>query len=91
MRLQETRIGNRNYIIALVTLKPNAFRVIFSFQKNPTGQSHRAYDQVRPTFDRKMLESLANRRKDVRLVAEVVGDRQGKISRIKVDGHVQNL
>ena len=28
-----------------------------------------------------MLESWANRRKDVRLVAEVVGGRQGKISR----------
>ena len=33
VRLQETRIGNRNYIIALVTLKPKAFRVIISFQK----------------------------------------------------------
>ena len=31
-----------------------------------------------------MLQSWANRRKDVRLVAEVVGDRQGKISRSKV-------
>ena len=37
-----------------------------------------------------MLESWANRRKDVRLVAEVVGDRQGKISRSKVVRHVQN-
>ena len=27
----------------------------------------------------------------VRLVAEVVGDRKGQISRSKVDGHVQNL
>ena len=27
----------------------------------------------------------------VRLVAEVVGDRKGQISRNKVDGHVQNL
>ena len=54
-------------------------------------QSHRAYD-------RKMLQSRANRRKNVRLaaevvrlVAEVVGDRKGQISRNKVDGHVQNL
>ena len=38
-----------------------------------------------------MLESWANRRKNARLVAEVVGDRQGKISRSKVDGHVQNV
>ena len=45
-----------------------------------------------------MLESWANRRKNVRLVAEdvrfvkeVVGDRKGQISRNKVDGHVQNL
>ena len=45
-----------------------------------------------------MLQSWANRRKNVRLaaeierlVAEVVGDRKGKISRNKVDGHVQHL
>ena len=48
-------------------------------------QSHRAYDQVatslRPIF---FWESWANRRKNVRLVAEVVGDRQGKISRSNV-------
>ena len=31
-----------------------------------------------------MLESWANRRKNVRLVAEVMGDGQGKISRSKV-------
>ena len=53
--------------------------------------------RLRPTCDRKMLESWANRRKNVRLVAEVVqlvaevvGDRKGQISRNKVDGHVQN-
>ena len=52
----------------------------------------------RPTFDRKMLQLWANRRKNVRLVAEVVrlvtgvvGTRKGQISRNKVDGHVQNL
>ena len=61
-------------------------------------QSHRAYDQVTTyTCDRKMLESWVNRRTNVRLVAEVVrlvaevvGDRNGQISRNKVDGHVQN-
>ena len=49
---------------------------------------------LRPGYDlpatEKMLESWENRRKNVRLVAEVVGDRQGKISRSKVDGHDQN-
>ena len=47
--------------------------------------------RLRPTCDRKMLQSWANRRKNVRLVAEVVGVRKGQISRNKVDGHVQNL
>ena len=54
--------------------------------------------RLRPTCDRKMLKSWANRRKNVRqvaevvrLVAEVVGDRKGQTSRNKVDGHVQNL
>ena len=54
--------------------------------------------RLRPTCDRKMLQSWANRRKNVRLVAEVVrlvaegvGDRKRQISRNKVDGHVQNL
>ena len=44
-------------------------------------QSHRPYDQVTTYLRAKMLESWANRRKDVR---QVVGDRQGKISRSKV-------
>ena len=55
--------------------------------------------RLRPTCDRKKnLQSRANRRKNVRLVAEVVrlvaevvGDRNGQISRNKFDGHVQNL
>ena len=54
--------------------------------------------RIRPTCDRKMLQSWANRRKNVRLVAEVVRlvaevgcDRKGQISLNKVDGHVQNL
>ena len=50
---------------------------------------------LRPCYDlhatEKLLESGASRRKNVRLVAEVVGARQGKISRNKVDGHVQNF
>ena len=53
--------------------------------------------RLRPTCDRKRLQSWANLRKNIRLVAEVVrmvaevvGDRKGKISRQKVDGHVQN-
>ena len=61
-------------------------------------QSHRASTRLRPTCDRKMLQSWPNRRKNVglvayvvRLVAEVVCDRKGQISRNKVDGNVQNL
>ena len=52
---------------------------------------------LRPTCDRKLLQSWANRRKNVRLIAyvvrllaEIVGDRKGQISRNKVDCHVQN-
>ena len=61
-------------------------------------QSHRAYDQVTTYLRSKMLEWWANRRtivrlvsEVVRLVAEVVGDSKGEISRNKVDGNVQNL
>ena len=39
----------------------------------------------------KMLESRGNSRTNVRLVAVVAGDRQGKIGRINVDGHVENV
>ena len=46
------------------------------------------YDLAATEF---FLESWANRRKSARLVSEVVGDRQSKISRSKVDGHVQNF
>ena len=63
----------------------------YSCSKLLKPQSHRAYDQVTTYLRPKMLESWASRRKNVRLVAEVVGDRQGKISRNKVDGHVQNF
>ena len=52
---------------------------------------------LRPGYDLPATEKWANRRKNVRLVAEVVrlvaevvGDRKGQISR-NVDGHVQNL
>ena len=44
----------------------------------------RLTSRLRPSCDKKMLESWANRRKNVRLVAEVVGDRHNKISRSKV-------
>ena len=54
--------------------------------------------RLRPPCDRKMMTSWENRRKNVRvvaevvrLVAEVVGDGQGKINGNKVDGHVQNF
>ena len=44
---------------------------------NHTGLTTR----LRPSCDRKMLETWANRRKNARLLAEVLSDRQGKISR----------
>ena len=54
--------------------------------------------RLRPICDGQMLESWEHRRKNVRLVAEVVrlvaevvSDRKDKISRDKVDGHVQNV
>ena len=46
---------------------------------------------LRLGYDRKMLELLSNRRENVPLVVVVVGDRTSKISRNKVDGHVQNF
>ena len=46
---------------------------------------------LRPGYDRKMLELLSNRTENVPLVVVVVGDRTSKISRNKVDGHVQNF
>ena len=46
---------------------------------------------LRPGYDLPATDKLANRRTNARLVAEVVGDRKGQISRNKVDGHVQNL
>ena len=53
---------------------------------------------LEPGYDLPTTEKWANRRKNVRLaaeverlVAEIVGDRKGQISRNKVDGHVQNL
>ena len=45
---------------------------------------------LRPGYDRKM-ELLSNRRESVPLIVVVVGDRTSKISRNKVDGHVQNF
>ena len=50
---------------------------------------------LRPGYDLPATVKCENRgqvgRKNVRLVAEVVGDRQGKMSCNKVDGHVQNV
>ena len=46
---------------------------------------------LRPGYDRKLLELLSNRRESVPLIVVVVGDRTSKISRNKVDGHVQNF
>ena len=51
---------------------------------------------LRPGYDLPATVKCENRgqvveRTYVRLVAEVVGDRQGKMSCNKVDGHVQNL
>ena len=60
---------------------------VYSFSPSHT----RLTTRLRPTCDRKMLQSCAYRRKNirlvaevVRLVAEVVGDRKGQISRSKV-------
>ena len=68
-------------------------KVVVMFKPSHPGLTTR----LRPTYDRKMLQSWANRRENVllvaevvRLIAEVVGDRKGQISRNKVDGHVQN-
>ena len=46
---------------------------------------------LRPGYDRKLLELLSNRRESVPLIVVVVGDRTCKISRNKVDGPVQNF
>ena len=52
----------------------------------------RRSDMIWSGYDVPAIETWANRRNNVglRLVAEVVGDRKGQISRNKVDGHVQN-
>ena len=46
---------------------------------------------LRPGYDRNILESLSNRRESVPLIVVVVGVRRSKSSRYKVDGHVQNF
>ena len=53
--------------------------IMFKTSKIPVSPS------LRPGYDLSATEKCWNRRKNVRLVAEVVGDRQGKISRNKVD------
>ena len=49
--------------------------------------------RLQRSCDQNNLQSYTNRRMDVglRLVAVVVDDLKGQISRNKVDGHVQNL
>ena len=62
-------------------------------------RSHRAYDQVTTYLRSKHVVMMGQSYRTivrlvaevVRLVALVVGDRKGQISRNKVDGHVQNL
>ena len=62
---------------------------MFKTSKTPVTRDLRPGYELAAT--EKCLESRACRRKNVRLVAEVVGDRQGEFSRNKVDGHVQNF
>ena len=67
--------------------KSVAARSYVMFKPSLTGLTTR----LRRSCDQNNLESLTNRRKVIRLVAGVLGDRKGQISRNKVDGHVQNL
>ena len=67
--------------------KSVATRSYVMFKTSHSGLTTR----LRRSCDQNNLESYKNRRKDVRLVAEDVGDRKGQISRNKVDGHVQNF
>ena len=46
---------------------------------------------LRPGYDRKLLELLSDRRESVPLIVVVVGDRTSKTSSNKVDGHVSEL
>ena len=69
----------------------NPFLVTWQTALYVLSPSHTGLTTRLPTCDRKMLESSANRRKNIRLVAWVVGDRQSKIGRSKFDGHVQNV
>ena len=67
--------------------KPVAARSYVMFKNSHTGLTTR----LPRSCDQNNLESYTNRRKDVRLVAEVVGDRKGQISRNNGVGHVQNF
>ena len=65
------------------------FVVMFKTPKSPVTPGLRpGYDLPATEF---FLESWAIRINNVWLIAEVVGDRQGKISRSKFDGHFQNV
>ena len=57
--------------------------------KTSKAQSHRTYDQVR-TYLRPKNVGIVGKSLKERMTA-CRGDRHGKISRSKVDGHVQNF
>ena len=91
--------ANRRKNVRLVAKVVRLVAKVVGDRKGQIKPSHTGLStRLRPTCDRKMLQSWANRRKNerlvadvVRLVAEVVGDRKGQISRSKVDGHVKIL
>ena len=79
-------------VVARMQEQPTTWQVYTRQPKAPVTQG------LRPGYELPATEKWVNRRKNirlvtevVRLVAEVVGDRKGQISRNKVDGHVQNL
>ena len=103
-RVMETYNSAYNYILFM---KPNCRAYVLRWGGGGQHSISRCYigdiqlapvtPGLRPGYDLPATEKWANRRKNVRLVAEVVrlvaevvGDRKGQISRNKVDGHVQN-
>ena len=86
-------VRSRNTYLRLVR-DSNIFQSQLGSRPGMTGGLAPFTPGLRPGYDLAandlFLESLANRRTNTRLVAEVVGDRQCKISRIKVDDIVQN-
>ena len=74
--------SQRSWVIARA--KSVAARSYVMFKTSRTGLTTR----LQRSCDQNNLESLTNHRKDVPMVAEVVGDRKGQISRSTVDGRV---